>query len=646
MKIQVEGEDTAQAISVDGGSQSRVIEVAAGLVSSVNGRMGGVTGLAEASDVPSIAEAAATAVSNAAVGAHNAETVGVHGIPDTSTLLTAVPFDDSAIRNVAANSAAGVSDHAARADHTHGGGGTGGSLTGVYDVTRGPYNAVGNGTTDDLAAIQQAFDDAYAAGGGIVYLPPGRTYGISDYLHILTGTVVLARGATIKGIANRGLVKFFRDSETTTTGYNGHSRIRIYGGIWDVNAANAGVGTVTAIVDAFLMGHNNDVLFDGVTVRNVSGAHAIDMTASQNVRIVGCRFEGFKDNTVDQSSGFREAIQLDYAMSGSGINGAFDNTPSRNVYIEGCYFGPSSRLGSFGRGVGSHTSVSASAWCENIHIRGCRIEATTQEGIRAYAWKNAVIADNIISGTGLSGIMVTGPDPAVTGYANQCQNISVDNNTVAAPGSSSASPIRVSGYATARPTGVTITRNTVTGSLSTGIYVSQADNPQIATNRVIAPATSSIYAINCATPNITGNHATTSGGLGIGVDTCTGGYVATNDVENAGSYGILVSGGSDVTVTNNRVVASVGASIRATSSTARARIIGNTIIRGGVTTLGLDVTASATNCLIVNNDLTGGGWTPATAVNLVGTNQMIDWTGIAKTYTPNASVQPGQNPVT
>lgn len=639
MKIQVEGEDSAKAISVDGGSQSRVIEVAAGLVSSVNGRMGGVTGLAEAAAIPGIAEDVATTVSSAAVGAHNAETVGVHGIPDTSMLLTAVPFDDTAIRNVAANSEAGVSDHAARADHTHGGGGSGGTLTGVYDVTRGPYNAAGNGTSDDLNEIQEALDDAYAAGGGIVYLPPGRTYAISDYLHILTGTTVIAHGATIKGIGNRGLAKLFRDSETTTTGYNGHSRIRIRGGIWDVNAANAGVGTVTAIVDGFLMGHNNDVLFDGVTVRNVSGAHGIDMTASQNVRIIGCRFEGFKDNTGDQSSGFREAIQLDYAMTGSGINGAFDNTPSRNVYIEGCYFGPSSRLGGFGRAVGSHTSVSATAWCENIHIRGCRIEATTQEGIRAYAWRNATIENNIISGAGLSGIMVTGPDPAVTGYTNQCQNISVDNNTVAAPGSASGSPIRVSGYATARPTGVTITRNTVTGSLSTGIYVSQADTPQIATNRILACTSSSIYAINSAAPHIATNHVNGAGGASIGVDTCTGGHVTGNDVEGAGGHGILIAGASNVSVATNRVVGAIGSGIRAAGTgTVRPRIIGNTILRNGVAaTFGLDVAASATDALVINNDLTGSTWPGSTAYNLVGTRQILDWTGAV------GVTAPGQN---
>jgi hypothetical protein len=59
VKIQVTGERPADAVNVNGCQQAAVIEVAVGLVSSVNGRTGGVTGLAEAADVPDIAQAAA-----------------------------------------------------------------------------------------------------------------------------------------------------------------------------------------------------------------------------------------------------------------------------------------------------------------------------------------------------------------------------------------------------------------------------------------------------------------------------------------------------------------------------------------------------------------------------------------------------------
>jgi polygalacturonase len=43
---------------------------------------------------------------------------------------------------------------------------------GWFNVQSTPYGAVGDGTTDDTAAIQHAIEDAKMAGGGVVYLPP------------------------------------------------------------------------------------------------------------------------------------------------------------------------------------------------------------------------------------------------------------------------------------------------------------------------------------------------------------------------------------------------------------------------------------------------------------------------------------------
>jgi hypothetical protein len=52
-----------------------------------------------------------------------------------------------------------------------------GTALGEYNVKDPPYNAVGNGTTNDRAAIQAAIDAAATAGGGVVFLPPG-TYSV------------------------------------------------------------------------------------------------------------------------------------------------------------------------------------------------------------------------------------------------------------------------------------------------------------------------------------------------------------------------------------------------------------------------------------------------------------------------------------
>lgn len=69
------------------------------------------------------------------------------------------------------------------------GGGTGGA-SGWYNVTSAPYSAVGDGSNDDTAEIQAAIDAAEAAGGGVVYFPPGN-YKISAALTVNDDYVTL-----------------------------------------------------------------------------------------------------------------------------------------------------------------------------------------------------------------------------------------------------------------------------------------------------------------------------------------------------------------------------------------------------------------------------------------------------------------------
>lgn len=488
------------------------------------------------------------------------------------------------------------------------------------------YGAQGIGG-DDTTSCQAAINAAMAAGGGTVFFPPGFTFGLTDYLYISDNITLSAYGATIKAIGVHGLVRMYQATDSWTA-YNGRSNIRVEGGIWDANANDGTTGTVFGLVVAFTLGHNYGVTFEDVTIKNVSCTHAIDITASRKVRILNCTFRGFIDNTGDSSRQFSEAIQLDAAISTSGSIGANDNTMTQDVVVEGCYFGSSERLGPFGRAVGAHTSVSGSYY-EDIRITDCRIEGAIQEAIRPYAWRRAVIKGNTITGTGTSSIVITGPDPVAAGYDLTSHRITIDDNIIEAPATNT--PIRVVGYSTAQPTGVIITNNTVVNSPSTGIYVSYADRPLIANNTAIDSATSSIYAINCTTPQIVDNMSVRAIGSAIGVDTCTGGKVANNVIEGAASgtgHGCFIGTSTDVAVTDNRIAAVRGSGIRSTSSALRTRILGNTIMRGGVTALGVDITASSTGCVVIGNDLSSGSWSAGTALSfLAGANPVTDWAG-------------------
>jgi parallel beta-helix repeat protein len=62
----------------------------------------------------------------------------------------------------------------------------------MVSVKAQPYNAAGDGDTDDLPTIQAAIDDCQNAGGGIVFLPPG--------LYLLkSGSLFLANTVSVMG---------------------------------------------------------------------------------------------------------------------------------------------------------------------------------------------------------------------------------------------------------------------------------------------------------------------------------------------------------------------------------------------------------------------------------------------------------------
>lgn len=77
----------------------------------------------------------------------------------------------------------------------------------VKVVTDAPYNAVPNDGNDDRVAIQNAINDAYAAGGGAVFLPAG-VYDIKSRT-ATDGALVLKSGVVIRGEgADRTKIQF------------------------------------------------------------------------------------------------------------------------------------------------------------------------------------------------------------------------------------------------------------------------------------------------------------------------------------------------------------------------------------------------------------------------------------------------------
>lgn len=479
--------------------------------------------------------------------------------------------------------------------------------------------ATGNGVADDRAVIQAQLDAAHAAGGGIVYLPPGLTYGVSTFLVIYDHTTLWAYGATLKAIGNSGLLRNFLGTETFT-GYTGHSHITVLGGTWDGNAADAGVGTVTSETDILNFVHCADITVRDAVIKNCSTAHGLEFNSCDGGRAINCQLLGFKDNSVGSTRGFSEAIQVDMSKSGSSSIGSFDNTPAKNILVRDCYFGPSERLGVYGRAIGSHT-LAAGVTYDNIQLLDNRIDGTIQEGIHPYGWKRGVISRNVITGTGKSGILATLTDPATTSVSPYGLNIS--DNIIDGAGEDSG--IRVISYAAYKYPGVVIADNVVRTVTGNGIHAEHCQGPVITGNKVASTTSTGIYAHYSDGAVLAGNSCRSIGSNALNVSGTVGATLAGNNVDGTSSnFGIFVGQGSDGTtngtdavICDNNITAPAGSGIRL-STNATGCLVSNNKVRkaSGAATSAISMAASATGCIVTNNDFSGNGWNAATAMGV------------------------------
>jgi hypothetical protein len=90
------------------------------------------------------------------------------------------------------------------------------SGTGIYNLIHAPYCADNTWTNDVAGILQQAIDDAAAAGGGIVYVPAG-VYLVKDIVYMKSNvTLYLQGGAVIKSNPDRTLYKYTTSWEGKT----------------------------------------------------------------------------------------------------------------------------------------------------------------------------------------------------------------------------------------------------------------------------------------------------------------------------------------------------------------------------------------------------------------------------------------------
>ncbi len=132
---------------------------------------------------------------------------------------------------------------------------------GVINVTDAPYNATGDGVTDDTAAIQAAIDAAEAAGGGIVYLPPGNYY--------ISAALEMSSSVTLRGTG----------AGATTILHGNDNGIELPASSWYVRLEDFSIKPLTTIADVsyaciYIGSGSRNFSFKRLTIGATSSGHS------------------------------------------------------------------------------------------------------------------------------------------------------------------------------------------------------------------------------------------------------------------------------------------------------------------------------------------------------------------------------------
>lgn len=226
------------------------------------------------------------------------------------------------------------------------------SLTKVtYAMIDGPvfnvkdYGAIGDGSTDDTAAINAAIDVAHAAGGGVVVFLP-QTYAIATTVKIRSNVTLDLCGATLQRIGTNKTMNIVQNYT-----YNPATAVDSYIGI--INGIVAGNVTNDVATQDHTAAAGN-IFFYGVSIFRI-----------ENIRILNANSNGF---------GWREATNglVNHVTGGTFGANLFAPTSGLNNYVTNCDFAYAGATGA-SPGVCVDIESNGSTEISSIYFSNCRI---------------------------------------------------------------------------------------------------------------------------------------------------------------------------------------------------------------------------------------------------------------------------------
>lgn len=484
-----------------------------------------------------------------------------------------------------------------------------GEIITTYDIEK-------NDLTKDLRDyLQRPLDSLRYNQNGVctITLPKGE-YCAKSSLNVYSNTKLDFNGSTIyraKGV-DGAIVRFGRSDESSS-GYDGYKNIVLTNAKFD--ADKNGTGSLVRFA------HAENVQISNITFTNSKKVnHLLTFAGCNNVKVDNCTFSDMDVTEINKYN--CEAIQID-VMKEEYFDKypEYDGTPTKNVSVTNCTFK------NLQRGLGSHTGI-AGHYYENMHFDNNYFENVSGYAIRATAYRNSTINNNVIKNCG-SGILmgsvsaedlshfyapVSSNDKIIAQSNNQIKNNSINlidtnfenvqygiyllgkkvTSATDADGKKFSGDFRISAVRVEN----NVINSTVINKNCYGIWANGAfgnssnssSNLNISNNifNFSNSATTSklIYGmkfINCENIYVDKNSildAKTSKGIlnsGAVVDNCSGIVFNSNTIKNTTNYGIRLANATSAVVSKNNINNTKNYGIYLSEKTSKSKINSNTV---------------------------------------------------------------------